>query len=279
MLKKINTHIIYILLFSLFILFILPTSQGEDSLGESLYDNHCSDCHSLNLRGSAHGSSLLGKEFITKWKEHGLNKLFEYTKEKMPPGKIGSISDEDLLKIHNYILTTNEISNDDGFVSFRDPSTIDQPEDRVSNFKNKILNNFKNINLQNINYPPDSDWLSWRRTTDGKGYSPLKIINTKNVKNIKLSWSLTMNKGSNQITPIVSQGIMFLTNPGNIIQALDAKNGELIWEYRYNFPKASKTLGGPTRNIAVYKDKIFLATYDAHLIALDIRTGKLVWKT
>ena len=52
MLKKINTHIIYILLFSLFILFILPTSQGEDSLGESLYDNHCSDCHSLNLRGS-----------------------------------------------------------------------------------------------------------------------------------------------------------------------------------------------------------------------------------
>ena len=279
MLKKINTHIIYILFFSLFILFILPTSQGEESLGESLYDNHCSDCHSLNLRGSAHGSSLLGKEFITKWEEHGLNKLFEYTKEKMPPGKIGSISGEDLLKIHNYILTTNEISNDDGFVSFRDPSTIDQPEDRVSNFKNKSLNNFKNINLQNINYPPDSDWLSWRRTTDGKGYSPLKIINTKNVKNIKLSWSLTMNEGSNQITPIVSQGIMFLTNPGNIIQALDAKNGELIWEYRYNFPKASKTLGGPTRNIAVYKDKIFLATYDAHLIALDIRTGKLVWKT
>ena len=75
---------------------------------------------------------------------------------------------------------------------------------------------------------------------------------------IKLSWSLTMN-----ITPIVSQGIMFLTNPGNIIQALDAKNGELIWEYRYNFPLV---------HIAVYKDKIFLATYDAHLIALDIRT-------
>ena len=47
------------------------------------------------------------------------------------------------------------------------------------------LNNFKNINLQKINYPPDSDWLYWRRTTDGKGYSPLKIINTKNVKNRK----------------------------------------------------------------------------------------------
>tara|TARA_B100000212_G_scaffold340993_1_gene322960 strand:- start:734 stop:2707 length:1974 start_codon:yes stop_codon:yes gene_type:complete len=251
----------------------------QETLGESLYDNHCSDCHSLSLRGSAHGSSLIGREFISKWEKDGLNNLFKYTKENMPPGKVGSLGNTDLLEIHNYILASNEISSDDGFVSFRDPSTIDQPEDRVSNFRNKRLNNFENISLQDINYPPDSDWLSWRRTTDGKGYSPLKIINTKNIKNIKLSWSLTMNEGSNQITPIVSQGVMFLTNPGNIIQALDAKNGELIWEYKYAFPKASKTLGGPTRNIAVYQDKIFLATYDAHLIALDIRTGQLIWKT
>ena len=279
MAKKINSHFIFYLFFTIFLLTINTKIECQETLGESLYDNHCSDCHSLNLRGSAHGSSLKGKEFIAKWEKDGLNSLFEYTKENMPPGKVGSLDNTDLLEIHNYILASNQIPANDGFVSFSDPSTIDQPEDRVSNFKNKRLNNFKNISLQDVNYPPDSDWLSWRRTTDGKGYSPLKIINTKNIKNIKLSWSLTMNEGSNQITPIVSQGIMFLTNPGNIIQALDAKNGELIWEYKYSFPKASKTLGGPTRNIAVYQDKIFLATYDAHLIALDIRTGKLIWKT
>lgn len=88
-----------------------------------------------------------------------------------------------------------------------------------------------------------------------------------------------MNEGSNQATPLVSQGIMFLTNPGNIIQALNASNGELIWEYNYPFPKGSKTLGGPTRNIAIFEDKVFMATYDASLIALDIKTGKLLWKT
>ena len=279
MIKKINSYIVFYLFFSMFFLIMNSETECQETLGESLYDNHCSDCHSLSLRGSAHGSSLIGREFISKWEKDGLNDLFKYTKENMPPGKVGSLGNTDLLEIHNYILASNEISSDDGFVSFRDPSTIDQPEDRVSNFRNKRLNNFENISLQDINYPPDSDWLSWRRTTDGKGYSPLKIINTKNIKNIKLSWSLTMNEGSNQITPIVSQGVMFLTNPGNIIQALDAKNGELIWEYKYAFPKASKTLGGPTRNIAVYQDKIFLATYDAHLIALDIRTGQLIWKT
>jgi len=279
MIERINSRIIFYLFFTISFLTINTEIRCEESLGESLYDNHCSDCHSVSLRGSAHGSSLIGKEFLAKWEKDGLNSLFEYTKENMPPGKVGSLDNTDLLEIHNYILASNEISNDDGFVSFSDPSTIDQPEDRVSKFKNKRLNNFKNISLQEINYPPDSDWLSWRRTTDGKGFSPLKIINTKNIKNIKLSWSLTMSEGSNQVTPIVSQGVMFLTNPGNIIQALNAKNGELIWEYKYSFPKASKTLGGPTRNIAVYQDKIFLATYDAHLIALDIRTGQLIWKT
>mgnify|MGYP001380299556 FL=1 len=279
MIERINSRIIFYLFFTISFLTINTEIRCEESLGESLYDNHCSDCHSVSLRGSAHGSSLIGKEFLAKWEKDGLNSLFEYTKENMPPGKVGSLDNTDLLEIHNYILASNEISNDDGFVSFSDPSTIDQPEDRVSKFKNKRLNNFQNISLQEINYPPDSDWLSWRRTTDGKGFSPLKIINTKNIKNIKLSWSLTMSEGSNQITPIVSQGVMFLTNPGNIIQALNAENGELIWEYKYSFPKASKTLGGPTRNIAVYQDKIFLATYDAHLIALDIRTGQLIWKT
>ena len=50
---------------------------------------------------------------------------------------------------------------------------------------------------------------------------------------------------------------MFLTHPDNIIQAINAKNGDLIWEYKYNYEKGSKTLGGPTRNIAIFKNKIF----------------------
>ena len=159
MIKKINTHIACYLFFILSFLTIAPKIDCRETSGETLYDNHCSDCHSLNLRGSAHGSSLIGKEFLAKWEKDGLSNLFEYTKENMPPGKVGSLDNADLLEIHNYILTSNDISNNDGFVSFSDPSTIDQPEDRVSNFKNKTLSNFQNITLKDINYPPDSDWL------------------------------------------------------------------------------------------------------------------------
>ena len=198
----------------------------------------------------------------------------------MPPGKIGTIQKEDYSNITEYILNFSDIESDNNkdWISFSDPSSIDKPDERKSLFENKVIKNFDDISDQDINYPKENDWTSWRRTPLGFGYSPLKQVNKENVQKLKLSWSLTMNEGSNQGTPLISQGVMFLTHPGNMIQALSAANGRLIWEYKYPYPKDSMLLGGPTKNIAMYKDKVFMATYDAALIALDIRTGKLLWK-
>ena len=198
----------------------------------------------------------------------------------MPPGKIGIIQKEGYSNITEYILNFSNIEseNNQDWVAFSDPSTIDKPDERKSLFKNKVIKNFNDISDQDINYPKENDWTSWRRTPLGFGYSPLKQVNKENVQKLKLSWSLTMNEGSNQGTPLISQGVMFLTHPGNMIQALNAANGKLMWEYKYPYPKDSMLLGGPTKNIAIYKDKVYMATYDAALIALDIRTGKLLWK-
>jgi alcohol dehydrogenase (cytochrome c) len=130
--------------------------------------------------------------------------------------------------------------------------------------------------LQN---PPDGAWLSWRRTLDGQGYSPLSQVNRGNVGKLRLAWAMTMHEGSNQATPLVHEGVMFLTHPNNKIQAIDAATGDLIWEYAYSFPPEARTLGGPTRNIALYGNRLFLATYDAAIVAIDTRTGKEVWRT
>ena len=198
----------------------------------------------------------------------------------MPPGKIGVIQKEDYSNITSYILnfSNKESDNSQDWVVFSDPSTIDKPDERKSLFENRVIKNFKDISDKDINYPVENDWTSWRRTPLGFGYSPLEQIKKDNVQKLTLSWSLTMNEGSNQGTPLVSQGVMFLTHPGNMIQAINAANGKLIWEYKYPYPKDSMLLGGPTKNIALYKDKVYMATYDAALIALDIRTGKLLWK-
>jgi alcohol dehydrogenase (cytochrome c) len=84
--------------------------------------------------------------------------------------------------------------------------------------------------------PPAADWLNWRRTLDGHGYSPLAGIDRSNVGHLKLAWTLTMHEGSNQGTPLIHDGVMFLTHPGNVIQALDAASGDLLWEYAYTYP-------------------------------------------
>ena len=91
--------------------------------------------------------------------------------------------------------------------------------------------------LQN---PPASDWLHWRRTYDGSGYSPLDQINRQNVGQLRLAWSWAMQGGNQQTTPLVHDGVMYLANPGSTVQALNAATGELLWEYRREFPAETR---------------------------------------
>ena len=123
--------------------------------------------------------------------------------------------------------------------------------------------------------PPDGDWLMWRRTYDGWGYSPLDQINKSNVGDLRLAWAWAMTPGRTQETPLVHDGIMFIQNADHVIQALDAATGDLIWEYEYELPDDVRARG--ERNKAIYEDKLIVATRDAHLIALDTKTGQLIW--
>ena len=125
--------------------------------------------------------------------------------------------------------------------------------------------------------PPPESWLNWRRTRDGWGHSPLDQITRDNVGQLRMAWSWAMEEGSQQTTPLVHDGVMFLASPGNIVQALDAATGDLLWEYRREFPTA-RGRGRPNRNISIYEDKIILNTADANIVALDARTGNVVWE-
>jgi alcohol dehydrogenase (cytochrome c) len=118
-----------------------------------------------------------------------------------------------------------------------------------------------------------------RRNYQAWSYSPLSQINPGNVKNLRLVWEWAMNEGgaANEPTPIVHDGIIFLANTGNIVQAIDGRTGDLIWENRIG-PDSTGAIGA-MRSLALYQDKVFMATTDARLLALDARTGKIVWQT
>ena len=106
--------------------------------------------------------------------------------------------------------------------------------------------------LQN---PDPADWLNWRRTLDGWGYSPLDQIDRENVHRLQLVWGWQMNAGANQTTPLVHDGVMYLANPANVVQALDAVTGDRLWEYRRDLDAMVESVLAPrSRSIAIYGD-------------------------
>ncbi len=129
--------------------------------------------------------------------------------------------------------------------------------------------------LQN---PDPADWLHWRRTLDGWGYSPLDEINRDNVYQLQLVWSWQMRPGLSQPTPLVYNGVMYLPNPDGFVQAVDAVTGDRLWEYRKIFDNTpDESFRNRMRSLAIYGTNLYVTTADAHLIALDATTGEMVW--
>lgn len=123
--------------------------------------------------------------------------------------------------------------------------------------------------------PPERDWLMWRRTYDGWGYSPLKQIDRANVKTLQLAWAWALPRGATESTPLVHDGVLFVQGWGDGVEALNAANGDLLW--RYDRPQAKGTALIFKRMIAISGERVFLASSDRHLVALDMRSGKQVW--
>ena len=272
------------------------TSALAIDAGESLYGQHCATCHGASLRGSAHGATLVGPGFLEKWSAKPARALLDYQMAAMPPGQAHTLSADEHQAILGYVVARAPFEASStlrGSLSALGSDTADASEavefsaaDSVMDFARNAgthtmrpVENFRPVSTAELNAPSPADWLNWRRTPDGHAHSPLTELSRDSVANLTLTWSMAMHPGSNQATPLVRDGVMFLTHANNKIQAIEADSGELIWEYQYDFPPAAKMLGGPTRNIALWQDKLFLATYDAALIALDAVTGKQLWRS
>jgi alcohol dehydrogenase (cytochrome c) len=166
----------------------------------------------------------------------------------------------------------------------RPPRPIDSPYAKAAFEALKApLDKLTPVTDEMLRNPPPGDWLNWRRTDNGWGYSPLTQINRKNVKDLKVAWTFSMDSSPdavNETTPLVHDGIMFLWNFGETIDAIDAKTGSLLWKFNYDLPDDYPSLPGfyrTKRSIAIGGNKLIVGTIDMHVIALDIKTGKKVW--
>ena len=133
-----------------------------------------------------------------------------------------------------------------------------------------------------IQHPDPNDWLSWRRTLDSWGYSPLSEINTGNVAQLRMVWARPLSDGSQEGTPLVHDGVMYFPAPGDVVDAIDAKSGDVLWEHRRKLPAdIGKYLPvyDTNRNLAIYGNLIIGNSADDYLYALDAKTGEQVWET
>jgi alcohol dehydrogenase (cytochrome c) len=130
--------------------------------------------------------------------------------------------------------------------------------------------------------PAVGDWLMWRRTLNSWGFSPLDQINRDNVRQLAMVWTRPLAPGIQEGTPLVHDGVMFMPNPLDIVHAIDAATGDLIWEYRRTLPDdIGKSVPFPAinRNVAIYGNTIIDTSADDFVYALDVASGKLVWET
>lgn len=130
--------------------------------------------------------------------------------------------------------------------------------------------------------PAPGDWLMWRRTADAHGYSPLDEINRRNVRDLRMVWVKPLESGMQEGTPLVHDGVLYFPEPGDVVSAIDADSGELIWQHRRELPDDVYDyviFGETSRNLAIFDNLIIDASVDNYVYALDADTGELAWET
>jgi alcohol dehydrogenase (cytochrome c) len=142
----------------------------------------------------------------------------------------------------------------------------------------EILQKYAPVTADRLKNPEDGNWLLFRRTYDGWGYSPLKEVTPANASRLQLVWSVATGQiEGHQAPPIVNNGVMFVATPGNQVLAIEAKSGNVLWRYKRPLPEDVIHLHPTSRGVALYGDKIYFASADCVLVALDAKTGKEVW--
>lgn len=271
------------------------------SSAPSDYGPKCAGCHGAKLEGGF-GPSLSSEAFKAKWGPQGFEALAGFIQANMPPSDPGSLSSNEAMEYALMIGNGNGLARKSSEApsgasvappaADADKSKLDESAEgglgsatanedayyhRKVKQRNDKLAKLRPVSDEMLETPPAEDWLSARRTLDSLAFSPLSQINHGNVDKLSVAWSLALPNGTNGITPLVHDGVMFI-NSGGTVKALDVTDGDELWSY--SRPAEFVPLGPPVsqpRSMAIYQDMLYVPTVDNHLIALDVRSGKVLW--
>ena len=254
---------------------------------EPAYQQNCAACHGEHLKG-AYGPPLVGANIQAKLSGKRVDDVAKFISQSMPPSNPGSLSAESYLRLARLILDANGLSNPQSSQTSADTNeaggisaNVEENKDAVYQAviaqHQRVLSRLTVVDAEMLHHTPAADWLSWRRTEDGAGFSPLDQINRESVRTLGLAWTLSLPTGTNGITPLAHDGVLFLNSNGTVL-ALDASSGDTLWTFSRTATVA--TLGPPItqpRGMAILGKRLFVPTLDNHMLALDIQTGAMLW--
>ena len=265
---------------------------AQAAAGEAAYQQQCVACHGDNLEGFELAPSLSGDFFTRRWGGKAVAELAAELR-RMPPEQVDGLDDRVYSNILAYLLQQNGAEAGDNPL----PSEVAamneilipaqairrqrSPRQRLAYLSNgpilpnSRLNDLRPVSNEMLLNPPADDWLVWRRTHANLGHSPLDQINKGNVSDLRMAWNWALPPGANMMTPLVHDGVLFAYSAGDIVQAIDASSGDLLWSFQRELD-SDKPLNSK-KGVAIYQDKIIVPTSDIHLLALEARSGKLVW--
>ena len=282
-------------------------TAGQAENGRAVYTRSCAICHRTDLQGNFESPPLAGTNFLNFWGDRTPQELVERIRVTMPPDRPGRLGDQTYLDIVAYLLQANGAPAGDQALTATTAVTIGtvatgetgsapaitaaaqgrarRPDTRTAAAAVTggvtvagEVENFTPVTDELLRDPDPGDWLMVRRNYQAWSHSPLTSITRDNVGELELQWMWAMNEGGrNAPSPIAHDGVLYFANFGPVVQALDARTGDLIWEHEVSVEEGQ--LASSSRNLAIYQDKLFLATADARLVALDARTGEEVWTT
>lgn len=285
-------------------------TREQAAAGASTYGASCASCHMPDLAGRNEAPQLAGVNFRNTWRDRSTKDLIDFMQSTMPPD-LPSLPADQYLALAAFILQRNGAAPGaqaltagtavpiGSLLATAAPTQTPPPPTTATEAPTQPrggrggpaqnagplgvtaegeVKNFVAITDEMMRNPDPADWLMIRRNYQGWSHSPLTQVTRENVRDLQLAWVWPMNEGQgNETSPLVHNGVVYLVNTMNIVQALDAKTGELVWEHHVG---PNQLIGlAAMRNIALGGDKVFVATTDARLVALDARNGQKMWET
>ena len=265
-------------------------TDAQGAQGKTAYDRSCASCHGPNLDDGEFAPPLKGVEFRLRWGAKPLDTLFTHLRT-MPPAAPDSLGEDAYVQVLAFLAREN------GAIAGARPLSADASILRAAALpaaaggpgggltigvplppsppRANPLDRLTPVTDAMLSAPGDGEWLTWRRAFDAQGFSPLSQITRDNVNDLRLVWSWALPNGPNEVTPIVHDGVMFVHAYGDKVQALDAATGDLLWQYSHRLPKDRAP--SVKRSIAIYGTRLYVPTSDTHIVALDARTGSVIW--